>query len=150
MSWSTLTVLSALAVDEDVSRRCARVGRWPVTAPRSASSTRTLFAKRHERWTRGPPSWSTVPAGHWDAPLASWAAMTFPDLVVVTGGLSLAGELLLTTARSEMRRVGPPGIVAGLDVQVGRCGADAALLGAAIEAQRVQETNSAAGQEAVA
>lgn len=82
--------------------------------------------------------------------LASWAAMTFPDLVVVTGGLSLAGELLLTAARSEMRRVGPPGIVAGLDVQVGRCGADAALLGAAIEAQRVQETNSAAGEEAVA
>ena len=67
-SWSTLTVLSALAGDEDVSRRCARVGRWPVTAPRSASSTRPLFAKRHERWTRGPPSWSTVPAGHWDAP----------------------------------------------------------------------------------
>ena len=82
--------------------------------------------------------------------LASWAAMTFPDLVIVTGGLSLAGELLLTTARSEMRRVGPPGIVAGLDVQSGRCGPDAALLGAAIEAERVQGANTAPGQEAVA
>jgi len=39
--------------------------------------------------------------------------MTFPDLVVVTGGLSLAGELLVTPARSEMLRVGPPGIVSG-------------------------------------
>ena len=82
--------------------------------------------------------------------LASWAAMTFPDLVIVTGGLSLAGELLLTTARSEMRRVGPPAIVAGLDVQIGRCGPDAALLGAAIEAERVQGANTAPGQEAVA
>jgi len=82
--------------------------------------------------------------------LASWAAMTFPDVVFVTGGLSLAGELLLTPARGEMRRVGPPEIVAGLDVQIGRCGADAALLGAAIEAQRVQGAKSTAGQEAVA
>ena len=82
--------------------------------------------------------------------LASWAAMTFPDLVVVTGGLSLAGELLVTPARSEMLRVGPPGIVSGLDVQIGRCGPNAALLGAAIEAERVQRANSAAGQEAVA
>ncbi|MGD0983322.1 MAG: ROK family protein [Acidimicrobiales bacterium] len=82
--------------------------------------------------------------------LSSWAAMTFPDVVCVTGGLSLAGELLLTPARREMRRVGPPEIVARLDVRIGRCGADAALLGAAIEAQRVQEADATAGQEAVA
>jgi len=80
--------------------------------------------------------------------LSSWAAMTFPDVVSVTGGLSLAGELLLTPARREMRRVGPPAIVAGLDVRIGRCGADAALLGAAIEAQRAQEADSTAGEEA--
>jgi glucokinase len=82
--------------------------------------------------------------------LASWSAMTFPDVVLVTGGLSLAGELLLTPARNEMRRVGPPEIVAGLDVQIGRCGADAALLGAAIEAHRAQQAKSTPGQEAVA
>ena len=82
--------------------------------------------------------------------LASWAALTFPDLVIVTGGLSLAGELLLTAARTEMRRVGPPGIVARLDVQVGRWAADAALLGAAIQAVRVREAVSAPRQEAVA
>jgi glucokinase len=82
--------------------------------------------------------------------LASWSAMTFPDVVLVTGGLSLAGELLLAPARSEMRRVGPPEIVAGLDVEIGRCGADAALLGAAIEAHRAQEAKSTPGQEAVA
>ena len=82
--------------------------------------------------------------------LASWAAMTFPDLVVVTGGLSLAGELLVAPARAEMLRVGPPGIVSGLEVQIGRCGPDAALLGAAIEAERAQRAISAGGQEAVA
>ena len=70
---------------------------------------------------------------------ASWAAMTFPDLVIVTGGLSLASELLLAPARAEMHRVGSPEIVARLDVQVGRWGADAALLGAAIEAERVKK-----------
>ena len=74
--------------------------------------------------------------------LASWAAMTFPDLVVVTGGLSLAGELLVAPARAEMRRVGPPGIVSGLAVQIGRCGPDAALLGAAIEAERARRAVS--------
>jgi glucokinase len=82
--------------------------------------------------------------------LSSWAVMTFPDVVFVTGGLSLAGELLLTPARSEMRRVGPPEIVARVDVRIGRCGADAALLGAAIEAQRAQRAKSTPGQEAVA
>ncbi len=82
--------------------------------------------------------------------LASWAVMTFPDVVLVTGGLSLAGELLLTPARREMRRVGPPEIVAGLDVRIGRYGADAALHGAAVEAQRAQRAKSTAGQEAVA
>jgi hypothetical protein len=35
-------------------------------------------------------------------------------------------------------------------VQIGRCGADAALLGAAIEAHRAQEAKSMPGQEAVA
>jgi glucokinase len=82
--------------------------------------------------------------------LASWAAMTFPDLVVVTGGLSAAGELLVAPARAEMRRVGPPGIVSGLAVQIGRCGPDAALLGAAIEAERAQGVISTGGQEAFA
>jgi len=82
--------------------------------------------------------------------LASWSAMTFPDVILVTGGLSLAGELLLTPARSEMRRVGSPEIVAGLDVEVGRCGADATLLGAAIGAHRAQQAKSMPGQEAVA
>jgi len=76
--------------------------------------------------------------------IASWAAMTFPDLVVVTGGMSLAGELLLTPARAEMHRVGSPEIVARLDTQVGRCAADAALLGAAIEAERVKKAVRAA------
>jgi len=81
--------------------------------------------------------------------IASWAAMTFPDLVVVTGGLSLARELLLVPARTEMRRVGTPGIVGGLDVRVGDCGADAALLGAAIEAERAQRKDSVARREVV-
>jgi len=61
-------VPSAPAEDEDVSRRRARVGHWPVTAPSSASTTRLPSAKRLGKRTPVRPSWSTGRAGHWDAP----------------------------------------------------------------------------------
>jgi len=60
------------------------------------------------------------------------------------------GELLVTPGTLGDVACWPTRIVSGLDVQIGRCGPDAALLGAAIEAERVQRANSAAGQEAVA
>ena len=70
--------------------------------------------------------------------LAGWAAMTFPDRVVVVGGLSALGELLLAPARAELSRVGQPTLVAHLPVEVGVCGPDAALLGAASAAAAVE------------
>jgi len=68
--------------------------------------------------------------------MACWAAMTFPDEIVTVGGLSSAGEWLLAPARSEMRRVGQPALVAHLRVSVGSYGADAPLYGAAVAAAK--------------
>jgi glucokinase len=72
--------------------------------------------------------------------LASWAAMTFPDRVVVVGGVSAAGELLLGPARRELDRVGQPTLVGELTVETGSCGSDAALLGAAFAAVALAES----------
>lgn len=71
--------------------------------------------------------------------LAGWAAMTFPDRVVVVGGVSAAGEMLLAPARQELQRLGQPTIVRELTVEVGVCGADAALFGAALAAVALVE-----------
>ena len=72
--------------------------------------------------------------------LASWAAMTFPESIVVVGGLSATGELLLAPARQELQRVGQPAIVRELSVEVGVCGSDAGLLGAALAAMELGQS----------
>ena len=62
--------------------------------------------------------------------IASLVNIFNPELVVIGGGISAAGELLLEPARQEYaRRVLPPS--AGAQVVAARLGNDAGLLGAA-------------------
>jgi glucokinase len=62
--------------------------------------------------------------------IACWAAMTVPDVVVVVGGLSSAGDLLLGPARDELARVAQPRYATGLRIKAGVLGPDATLIGA--------------------
>ena len=65
--------------------------------------------------------------------IASWAAMTVPDVVAVVGGLSAAGDLLLEPARRELRRLAQPRYAA-LHIRPGVLGSEATITGAAIAA----------------
>jgi glucokinase len=65
--------------------------------------------------------------------IASWAAMTVPDVVAVVGGLSSAGDLLLEPARRELGRVAQPRYAA-LHVRPSILGSEATIIGAAIAA----------------
>ncbi len=65
--------------------------------------------------------------------IASWAAMTVPDVVAIVGGLSAAGDLLLEPARRELGRVGQPRYAA-LHIRLGVLGSEATIIGAAIAA----------------
>jgi glucokinase len=66
--------------------------------------------------------------------ISSWSAIAFPERVAVTGGLATAGELLLGPARQELHRVGPPYVVAHVEIALGDLGTDAALVGAGLAA----------------
>ena len=79
--------------------------------------------------------------------VASWAAMTVPDVVVVVGGLSSAEDLLLEPARRELARVAQPRYVSRLGIRTGVLGPDATLIGAAIAAGNVVRSPEPVFQE---
>jgi glucokinase len=66
--------------------------------------------------------------------IVNWSVMTFPDVVVVGGGVADAGELLLEPARREIARLGTPYVVDGLEVVAAGLGRDATLVGAGLVA----------------
>jgi glucokinase len=66
--------------------------------------------------------------------IVSWSVMTFPDVVVVGGGVADAGELLLAPARREVARLGAPYVVEGLEIVPAALGRDATLVGAGLVA----------------
>jgi glucokinase len=61
---------------------------------------------------------------------AIWAALLWPERIAVSGGLSVAGDLLLNPARDEMSRVGANYIVSRIEVVAAAFGATATLIGA--------------------
>lgn len=71
-----------------------------------------------------------------------------PGLILVGGGVSAAGELLLAPARAEFERRAMPPIAQRTEVRLARYGNEAGLLGAAIIAQRAADGD--AGRAAVA
>jgi glucokinase len=66
--------------------------------------------------------------------IVSWSVMTFPDVVVVGGGVADAGELLLGPARREVARLGTPYVVDGVQIAAAGLGRDATLVGAGLVA----------------
>jgi glucokinase len=71
-------------------------------------------------------------AGRWlGVGLASWCCLYEPDLILIGGGVSAAGELLLAPARREMARLGMPAYVDEVPVALASLGNDAGLIGAA-------------------
>jgi glucokinase len=66
--------------------------------------------------------------------IVSWSVMTFPDVVVVGGGVADAGELLLGPARREVARLGTPYVVEGVQIAAAGLGRDATLVGAGLVA----------------
>lgn len=80
--------------------------------------------------------------------MSSLANVFDPGLILVGGGVSAAGELLLGPARAEFARRAMPPIVERTEVRLARFGGEAGLLGAAILAQRAARGD--AGRAAVA
>ncbi len=71
--------------------------------------------------------------GHWlGIGLVAVANLLDPDVVVVGGGVSAAGELLLEPARAVLREQALPPAAARMQVVQAKFGADAGLLGAAL------------------
>lgn len=63
--------------------------------------------------------------------VANMAFLFTPEVVVVGGGVSRAGELMLEPVRSYLHRYGPPGLADTIDVRAAQLGDDAGLVGAA-------------------
>lgn len=68
--------------------------------------------------------------------VAAWAAVLWPERVVVGGGIGLAcGDALLEAAAEQMRRVGTPYLVRDVEFVPSSLGRQAPLLGAALAAR---------------
>lgn len=80
--------------------------------------------------------------------MSSLANIFDPGLILVGGGVSAAGDLLLVPAREEFARRAMPPIVERTEVRLARFGGEAGLLGAAILA--VRAARDEAGRAAVA
>ena len=71
---------------------------------------------------------------HLGVALADFANIFDPDVIVVGGGVSVAGDLLLEPARKEVRaRALPP--MNGTEVKAAELGPDAGMIGAAAMAR---------------
>ncbi len=64
--------------------------------------------------------------------MSTWSVLLWPQVIAVAGGLSIAGDLLLEPARTELQRVGPPYVTEGIRVVQAELGASATLAGAAL------------------
>ncbi|MFT4036244.1 MAG: ROK family protein [Patulibacter sp.] len=80
--------------------------------------------------------------------ISSLANIFDPGLVLVGGGVSAAGELLIAPAREEFQRRALPPIAQRTVIEAAQFGNDAGLIGAAIVARRAVEGRS--GRAAVA
>lgn len=85
---------------------------------------------------------------HLGVGMSSLANIFDPGLILVGGGVSAAGDLLLAPARAEFERRAMPPIVERTEVRLARFGGEAGLLGAAILALRAASGD--AGRAAVA
>jgi glucokinase len=76
--------------------------------------------------------WVLEQAGRWlGIGLASWCYFFDPDLILIGGGVSAAGELLLSATRRAMAKFGMPVYVSNVRVALAEIGNDAGIIGAA-------------------
>ena len=63
--------------------------------------------------------------------VANLTSLFSPEVIVLGGGVSRAGELMLEPIRSYLARCGPPGLAETIDVRLAQLGDDVGLVGAA-------------------
>lgn len=132
------TVASGLAVDHDAAA-AARTGRSPSLAAALAKRGAVSGADVSAAAERGDPAAREIleRAGRWlGVGLASWAVVYRPQVVILGGGVSRAGEIWRAAAEETMRRRGIPFYVEGVEVQLGALGYTAGMVGAALSALR--------------
>jgi predicted NBD/HSP70 family sugar kinase len=61
--------------------------------------------------------------------MATWSVLVWPDVIAVAGGVSQAGETLLTPARAALARHAPPYIGDRIQVVAAQLGSEATLAG---------------------
>jgi len=126
--------VSIRAVERRARRvmRSARPSRLNEEAPAGATwRPSEVAARAHGGDPVAREIWREV--GWWlGRAVASWAAIFGPDRVVITGGLSRAGEVLLEPARESLKYHGEPYFVNKLQLVPGRFPEQAALIGCAL------------------
>ncbi len=100
------------------------------------SSGEEIFsrARQGDRACRRIVSLMTAALG---AAAASIAAALNPAVIVLSGGVSRAGTALLAGVRREAKKRMFPGLYRETSIELGRLGADAGLIGAALWARRM-------------
>ena len=115
------TVVASRRPESELARTLARLGKLPAAEVIRAAQAGGVSA-RHV----------LEQAGHWlGVGLVSWCYFFDPDLVLIGGGVSAAGELLLSPIRRAVAEIGMPQYVAGVRVALAEIGNDAGIIGAA-------------------
>lgn len=116
---------------EDVARSNRATLLRDVLAQRGSLSPEDLFHAAEAGDEPARAIWNEV-GGYLGRGLASWVAIFGPEMVVVGGGVALAGHWLVDPLEQEMRRVGDPYFVAQVhEVRLSPLGKDSAMHGAA-------------------
>jgi glucokinase len=127
------TVASSLAVERQAK---ALADRFPdsklarLSAPGSAISTAQVIGAAHQGDLLARDVLAEV--GRWlGIGLTSWSYFFDPDLVLIGGGVSAAGEFLLATIRQTIHDRALPAYANHIRVSLAQLGNDAGLIGAA-------------------
>jgi len=127
------TVASSLAIEREaiaLARRFPDSALARRSAPDGSVSTAQVIDAAH----RGDPLARNVleKTGRWlGIGLTSWCYFFDPDLVLIGGGVSTAGEFLLTSIRRTIRERALPAYATHVQISLAQLGNDAGLIGAA-------------------
>ncbi len=127
------TVASSLAIEREATALAHRSPNSELTRvlnDRGTLSTTDVLRAAQEGDTQARRVLEQ--AGHWlGVGLVSWCYFFDPDLILIGGGVSVAGEILLSPIRQVMAEVGMPQYVADVRIALAELGNDAGMIGAA-------------------